>query len=180
MADLSLCDDFYVEKYSQGVVPSLEGSVHEARLVGVGPWYAWIDEQLAELVCLCWRLGIVTTESCHDLFDNGQCAFIGFQSCDEVQDFLGAAFDPNERCESGYLPGVVPLDQCLQHDFGFVVKGCPRYDGASGRWDLLGDHDVFVEFHPALVGKIVEGLRGRYERVGNVGLFDDWYERNGG
>ena len=43
--DLSLCEPHWSSKATAGELPSGEGSDHEARLVGVGDNYAWIDDE---------------------------------------------------------------------------------------------------------------------------------------
>ena len=67
--DLSLCEPHWWSKATAGELPSGEGSLHEARLVGVGDNYCWIDENLAEIVFFMWKLGIKTESTCHNLYE---------------------------------------------------------------------------------------------------------------
>ena len=67
--DLSLCEPHWWSKATAGELPPGEGSLHEARLVGVGDNYCWIDENLAEIVFFMWKLGIKTESTCHNLYE---------------------------------------------------------------------------------------------------------------
>ena len=167
--DLSLCEPHWSSKATAGELPSGEGSDHEARLVGVGDNYGWIDEDVAGIIYWMWKLGIKTVASCHDFYDHPDEAwkscFIDFGLVDgevEAKKFLEAAFDPSQQMISEWNDDKepIPLDLWIQMDHGFQVTASPRWDSDTG-WDLTGG-PVHIEFLLPLAGYIEVNLGGRF------------------
>jgi hypothetical protein len=64
---------------------------HDGKIVAVGWRVAWIDEDLAEMIWLAWKLGVVTESSCQDIFEDGRAADLGFPDPEQLRRFLELA-----------------------------------------------------------------------------------------
>jgi hypothetical protein len=177
--DLSQCNHAYWRKKAEaGVLPSSGGSCHEAKLVGVRHYYAWIDEGLAPLIHNAWDCGLDTESACHNLYDmepGNETCLITFDSVYDCKAFIEGAFFRSETMEGIWTPdtyegewsdGPESLDLYIQHNFGFQVSTSPRL--REGReWDLLGD-SAYIQFERELAPMMNQGM---------IDFSDEWYFR---
>jgi len=170
--DFELCDPFYWRRYQEGEVPP-PNYEHEARLVGIGTLYHWIDIPLAELIYYANKADIKTEESCEDIWGNELNAFISFRTLDDVEWFLDCCFHHvyDEQFEFIYpewtsSPGkkeMMGFNGFLANNLCLSMKTNPFYNAEDGEWELDGDPSL--EFRAEFLPMMTEGMKLRVKEL---------------
>jgi hypothetical protein len=93
-------DPEYLEDFRNRKLP-VDGFVgeHEGVVVATSGCVAWIDRDIAELIYWMWRTGIVTDESCQDVYEAPADPYVivGFERPDDATKFLSIVAPQDDK-----------------------------------------------------------------------------------
>lgn len=111
-----------------------------------------IDEQLAGLIAVLWRLGLRTTSCCQDIDGKGT-ASISFDNWEDVEFFLSAAAgDHSEEVESLYNRIVYGGRVLPGYWRRWIRERCWRVEGFAYDWNAdIDENDDLVLLGPPAI-----------------------------
>jgi hypothetical protein len=141
------CDFDPARRVEDALTTALAGQHHHV-VVRVGDMEAWIDEGIAPLVRACWKLGIMTLQSCQD---NEGRAYIQFPDGGAAARFVREAQDVRDadlRARILHWPWATPrkkeLDATLDEP-EWTTSG----QGWAEWWEQTWDYDTTIQAQPA-------------------------------